>query len=384
MANNAETEVSGGEELLQPQLPKLDYTLETPEERNELVKKIIEEIPPERLTERYLEILSDYIIFAMDKQERKEKKILTSNRMVTVNKRETSYQGLVAKLENGEDGVYNLMAGNDKNIIFAPKVTITDDDIRDIPGLKELRESIARIEKEEKEATGKRKFILKKQLIEMRQEQYILKSSFREPMHCMNLIKSFHQITFDEKITVIDEGTVIGEGLLCFFNPMHISALLCNYYQLKDSVVGKFNTDAWCIMQDLDHLIEISLKDKYPVYYDIVFWKAQGYQNIEIQQLLKKKHKVQHSAEYISSLWRQKIPKIMAEKAQEVYLIWYFSNVKYGHWKKCSRCGHIKLANNRFYSKNKSSRDGFYSICKECRNAKTAQDKKIIAKKKGV
>ena len=81
---------------------------------------------------------------------------------------------------------------------------------------------------------------------------------------------------------------------------------------------------------------------------------------------------MKHSVEYISSLWRQKIPKILSEKAQEQYLIWYYSNVAYGHWKKCSRCGQINLANNRFYSKNKSSRDGFYSICKECRNAKTA------------
>ena len=79
---------------------KLDYKLETPTERNELVKKIVEQTPPERLTPKYLEILSDYIIFAMDKEERKQKKILTDNRMVTVNKRETSFQGLVSKLEN--------------------------------------------------------------------------------------------------------------------------------------------------------------------------------------------------------------------------------------------------------------------------------------------
>ena len=41
----------------------------------------------EKLTNQYLEILSDYIIiFAMDKEERKQKKILTENRMITVNK----------------------------------------------------------------------------------------------------------------------------------------------------------------------------------------------------------------------------------------------------------------------------------------------------------
>lgn len=54
---------------------KLDYSLETPSERNELVKKIIDKTPPEKLTNRYLEILTDYIIFAMDKEERKQKKI---------------------------------------------------------------------------------------------------------------------------------------------------------------------------------------------------------------------------------------------------------------------------------------------------------------------
>jgi hypothetical protein len=45
----------------------------------------------------------------MEKQEKKEKAILTENRMATVNKRETSYEGLVSQLENGEDGIYNLM-----------------------------------------------------------------------------------------------------------------------------------------------------------------------------------------------------------------------------------------------------------------------------------
>jgi hypothetical protein len=54
----------------------------------------------------------------MEKQEKKERKILTENRMMTVNKRETSFEGLVSQLENGEDGIYNMMTDGDKNIIF--------------------------------------------------------------------------------------------------------------------------------------------------------------------------------------------------------------------------------------------------------------------------
>ena len=94
---------------------KLDYSLQTPEERNELVQKILKENPEPN--DKYLEILADYLILCMEKQEKKEKKILTDNRMTTVNKRETSFEGLVSQLENGEDGIYNLITNN-KNVIF--------------------------------------------------------------------------------------------------------------------------------------------------------------------------------------------------------------------------------------------------------------------------
>ena len=53
----------------------------------------------------------------MEKQERKNRKILTENRMSTVNKRETSFEGLVSQFESGEDGIYNLINEN-KNYIF--------------------------------------------------------------------------------------------------------------------------------------------------------------------------------------------------------------------------------------------------------------------------
>ena len=79
------------------------------------IEKILEENPEPN--EKYLEILADYLILCMEKQEKKEMKILTDNRMMTVNKRETSFEGLVSQLENGEDGIYNLISEN-KNTIF--------------------------------------------------------------------------------------------------------------------------------------------------------------------------------------------------------------------------------------------------------------------------
>nr|DAR67963.1 MAG TPA: hypothetical protein [Caudoviricetes sp.] len=348
---------------------KLDYSLETPEERNELVKKIIDKTPSEQLTPKYLEILSDYIIFAMDKQERKQKQILTDNHMVTVNKRETSFEGLVGRLENGEDGIYNMIA-NDKNIIFTPKFQITQQDIAEIPELKQLVDAIAEVEKAEKKAVGKKKFLLKKQLIAMRQDQYVIRSAYKPPIYCMNAIKSFSKIDFDENVSISGNDEIEDNSLVSFFNPKHISALLCNYSRLKEDAWGKFYSDSYFLMEDLDTLIEKTLRDSYPMYYDLLIYKIDGKQNLEIQSLLNQKHNVKHSVEYISSLWRNKIPKLLSEQAQEDYLIWYYTTQKKGKWKKCSRCGEIKLAHNKFFSKNKTSKDHFYSICKCCRNKK--------------
>lgn len=349
---------------------KLNYSLETPEERNELVKKIINNTPSEQLTPKYLEILSDYIIFAMDKQERKQKQILTDNHMVTVNKRETSFEGLVGRLENGEDGIYNMIA-NDKNIIFTPKFQITQQDIAEIPELKQLVDAIAEVEKAEKKAVGKKKFLLKKQLIAMRQDQYVIRSAYKPPIYCMNAIKSFSKIDFDENVSISGDDEIEDNSLVSFFNPKHVSALLCNYSRLKEDAWGKFYSDSYFLMEDLDTLIEKTLRDSYPMYYDLLIYKIDGKQNLEIQSLLNQKHNVKHSVEYISSLWRNKIPKLLSEQAQEDYLIWYYTTQKKGKWKKCSRCGEIKLAHNKFFSKNKTSKDHFYSICKCCRNKKS-------------
>lgn len=298
---------------------KLDYTLQSPQDRSNLVQEVVSSAKEEQLTPKYLEILSDYIIFAMDKEERKQKNILTENRMITVNKRETSYQGLVTKFENGEDGLYNLIT-NDKNIILTPKVSITDADIAEIPPLQELRDAIAQVEEQEKKATGKKKFLLKKQIIEMRQNQYSIKNDYKQPIYGSNVVKSFVKADLSENITFDLNGEPVSDGMITLFNPKHVSALLCNYSGLKEECYGNFTNDCYYLMEDLDNLIEDALRDKYPLYYDLLILKIDGETNSDIQAQLALKHGTTHSVEYLSSLWRNKIPRLIAEKAKENYI----------------------------------------------------------------
>ena len=348
---------------------KLDYTIEDPEERVKLVEKIVENAPQSKLTNRYLEILADYIIFAMNKKEKKEKTINTDNRMVTINRRETSFQGLIGKFENGEDGIYNMII-DDKNVLLTPKYQITQEDIEQIPALKQLREEIEKIEQQQKKARGKKKFLLKKQIIQMRQDQYVIKSAYRPVTYSLNLIRSISNLDLTDHIEINEKGDIVNKGIISLFNPTHVSVLLCNYSKIKESCWGKFNSDIYYLMIILEQAIDVVFKEDFPILYDILIYKIDGKSNLQIQNLLLNDHGTTHSIEYISSLWRKKIPKMIAEYIEKEELVWYYTTVEKGKWKRCSRCGQIKLAHNKFFSKNNTSKDKFYSICKECRNKK--------------
>ena len=347
-------------------MTKLDYSLQTPEERNELVEQILTEDPDPN--EKYLEVLADYLILCMEKQEKKEKKILTDNRMATVNKRECSFEGLVSQLENGEDGIYNLISEN-KQTIFQPKVTITKKDLEEIPPLKQLREAIEVWEAKLKVTEGRDAFTIKKALIEMRKDQYIIKNAYRRPVVPNKITRSKSVIKLEDKTHRFDEkGYPIPEGV-SLLDPAVCSAILCNYSRLKQDSWDQFEGDTWYLMHDFDVISDKALKD-YPLYERIVEYKIDGMQNIDIQAAIQAEFGIKHSLEYISSLWRNKIPKLIASAAEDDYLDWYYLDVERGKYKRCSRCGQIKLAHNKYFSKNKTSKDGFYSICKCCRNSK--------------
>lgn len=308
----------------------------------------------------------------MEKQEKKEHKLLTENRMATVTKRETSFEGLVSQLENGEDGIYNMMSNN-KNTIFQPKVMITKKDVEEIPGLAQLREAIKMWEEKLKTASGRDAFIIKTAIIELRKDQYVIKDAYRKPIIPKNITRSKHYIPLESDFSFDDEGYVIPEGVsLC--DPKVVSAVLCNYSLLKQESWGEFEKDLWYLMQEFDEVADAALKD-YPLYDRICEYKVDGLQNIDIQEKIQEEFGIKHSVEYISSLWRNKIPKLIASEAEDRLLSQYFLTEMKGKYKKCSRCGKIKLAHNKYFSKNKTSRDGFYSICKDCRNNKSASKK---------
>lgn len=347
---------------------KLDYTIESPEERKALVEKIIAENPD--LSPSYLEVLADYLVLCMEKQEKKEKKILTDNRMATVNKRECSFEGLASQMENGEDGIYGLISEN-KNTIFQPKISITKKDLETIPALRQLREAIDAWEGALKRAAGtKQAYMMKKALIEMRKDQYIIKQAYQKPMIPCKLTRSTKTYIPLDDNSYLDGQEVIVSGI-SLMDPVVISAILCNYSKLKEDSYDQFEGDTWYLIQSFEDICDKALED-FPIYLRIVELKIDKKQNNEIQEILKEEFGKTYSVEYISSLWRNKIPKLIAEEAKEDFLHWQYKQKGYP-MKKCSKCGQLKPAHNQFFSKNKTSKDNLYSICKRCRNKKRSQ-----------
>lgn len=358
---------------------KMDFALESPEERVEKVEEIIASTPSERLKPYYLQKMADYVVLAMDKEEKKERKIITPNRQKYFKENEMSFEGLCENYDNKDadsaDFIYNIIA-NDKNILRTPKCKITEEEIADSADLQQLQEEIKKTEELEKNATGSRRFLLHKQLIEQRKDQYVIRNKFRNfnsSTPAKNKFKGFHKFDLSENIWIDADGEVVSDGIINFYDEKHVEMILNNYSALVEDSYEEFLSDSKWMMMDFDSLAERALSSS-PVLERIVTYKIDGKTNEQIKELIQEEFGITYSTVYISSLWRNKIPKMIVKQAKEEWIVWHYTEEEYGKWKRCSCCGEVKLAHKYFFSKNSSSKDGWYSICKQCRKKRNSKN----------
>lgn len=111
-----------------------------------------------------------------------------------------------------------------------------------------------------------------------------------------------------------------------------------------------------------------------PVHRDILNLKMKHYKNQLIADTINKKYEKSYTANYISTIFRQKIiPQINEAARQHVEII---ENLCYPeNWKKCRHCGKTLLVNSDNFVRKSRSSDGFSNQCKRC-------DKEIRQQKK--
>lgn len=147
-------------------MTELDYSLTTPAERTECVKKVIASTPKEKLTQRYLNYLGDYILFIREKGQTKGHNLITKNRETIIRKREKSYEDMINTLEGGEDALHTLI-NNDKNQLLDRKEKITEEEALNNPALQEKMKTIQSLKKSFETTTdSSKRFKLKQQIIE--------------------------------------------------------------------------------------------------------------------------------------------------------------------------------------------------------------------------
>lgn len=326
-------------------------------------------------TSRELEKMADFLLEPLSKEEKKDCDIIQKNRETSKNERELSYEGLNEKLLLGEDGIQNFIT-NDKNVIFRKRKGISQEDIETIPNLKEIVDDIAFLKQKRKEVSPDVRKKINTMIIQLSKEQYELKKIFKKPIYFLqksSFLQQNHELVrhternYSETIFEKD-GEVCSTGKVSLSNPNNVKEILRKFHDLYYSSRGDLNSDIKWVIDELISLIQEEKEEK-PLYYDILILRIAGYRNTEIQQIVKKKYNINPSLPYLSNVWKHKIPRRIAEREKTKWTIWYWENFKTpSDWKKCSRCQQIKPKTNRFFSKNDTSPDGLYSICKSCRN----------------
>lgn len=296
---------------------------------------------------------------------------ISENHASTIARRETSFEDLADSFAN-RDEIYSLINDNPRGSIFRPHISITQRDIEEVPGLAALRRDIQNWEALLKRTEGKPAYLIKRALIQMRKDQYLMKQEFRHPIsfNAVTHSQAPHPPLPDTSYFDIKTKTYIAQGV-SLASPKAISAILSNYSRLKQDSAGCFDSDLYWLLEDFDRLADYALA-QLPIYEAIATLKIDGKTNAEIAEYIYATFNKRYSPGYISSIWCNKIPQTIALTAARYYTERAFRQHNLP-FKQCSRCGKLKPASPLFFTHNSSSKDSYYSICKNCR----AKGKKV-------
>lgn len=395
---------------------QLDFSIPTSAGRRDFVKKYMEDNKDKRFSSADLETIANYILYGKDEDtgesvvDRKEVEI------------KTKYNSYAKKAPESLDELMESPTFDerifvrDKNRYKTIKPKIDREKDADVPGMVQLWESIDRFQHIIDANTGKiddpaapkltsvELYKWKHMVIDLRRQQFYLRDMVK-PTICMfgTNARKVYQIESNSDIPWDLEGSdfsiaplgVLISGDEKFVNPKeyrgpnykynkeakftidfrnyeHIYYLLENYEDLRISATNKPESTIGFLLDTLDFYIErANLSEPKKI---ILEYKKNKVQNEIIRKRLEKDFGLTHSANYISTIWKQKICKEIAEAAQ-LHYDYYLNREKTFAWKKCNQCGKIKLKDTREFMRKSRSSDGLASRCKECDKANRLKNK---------
>lgn len=166
----------------------------------------------------------------------------------------------------------------------------------------------------------------------------------------------------DEKGEIVE----LSKNMVLFSNPNTYKGLIANYYSLKDRYYDKFMDDMWYILLTFETLVkntELTHEERF-----VLDKIMKDYSRKETVEKYEKEFKKNITRQTVSNWVNKTIPNKVKDTYLESMNNWLYTYKLKGKFKQCSNCGEIKTINNdRFFSPNSKNKDGFRSICKECR-----------------
>lgn len=167
-----------------------------------------------------------------------------------------------------------------------------------------------------------------------------------------------------EKIpNYIPEDSISSKNFLDFRNMDHIYNLLKFYEELETSCLDNPESTVRAILNTLNFYIKIA--DLSEEQQDILQLKIQKYSNDFIQKYINEKYSKNHTANYISTIFKKTICENIAEAATLHYDT-FKNRFNKNSFKRCNCCGRIKLRDTRNFVRKARSSDGLSNRCKKC------------------
>ena len=155
----------------------------------------------------------------------------------------------------------------------------------------------------------------------------------------------------------------------------HVYCLFLQYFELKNSVLNEdINSTTNFLFTTLEYYMDRA--ELTEVQKEILQLKIDKVRNQDIATQINEKYGKSYTANYISTIFRQKIIKQINEAAQFHEKI--ISNLFFEEeFKKCTTCGKILLICSENFVKKSRSKDGYTNRCKRCDKLDRQKKKEI-------
>ena len=254
--------------------------------------------------------------------------------------------------ESLEEGVALLR--HQKNYKKAKDEVVTSEDLKKYPELREYKKEIDRLSAYIKEDRLDEfvEYMQSKGHVKIKTEK---QAKYFLTNHIGLLKKDMLQCKIELVRPIIWKQPLKDEGSPDWdefdeLNNSHIKSLLQLY---KESEIYDFQDDLGCMFQDLENVLsEVKLTDKQREVLNL--WMG----GMTIKNIAKELNRDRRAIEKMLDTVIEKIVQVYEEQMED----WYYLNINKGEYKKCNKCGEVKLIN-KF---NKNGKGGIRNMCKIC------------------